>query len=432
MDVYLLLMGCSACIPSNLLEIWSVSARIDGAASGYTCPDKPGYYLGYTSSLASTTSSTFRDFRPGFLCGGCIFCSEELNGAGNGTYFASIDGSYSLVVTQYGNIVALYNSNGRVESSWSETGVPACFDPPYPDSCGCSNTPGCCEPRISKASANGAFSCESTIGCNIFGEEFADIDCKNEGDIVLPILTIGCDSSSNSYQDSEPSRCGTNKRGQCMDRFNGKSSSTLSKSITQQDIGALLQQGVQIKVGLLAENKPYNCRKDVCCSGYIYDEETDSYKCLSDHQSCWTYYPYLNVPDPSYSKVMARFKIATKKSIMKNYKSIGGTVYFYYNLSGKYKSPCCLQKDCKSNDLVECFTEKDEGVIVAMTNFRIDKSSEKFKRIYTNDGAPSEDPDNDYLYLAQDLTTIGTDTIPDLGSGKEIKSCFTIDKVDYN
>jgi len=421
--------GCSVCVPPNLLEIWSVRSRLDGAAFGYTCPDKPGYYLGFISSLTSASRSTFRNFRTGYYCGGCIFCSEQLNGSGSGMYSASTDGSYSLVVTQYGNIVALYNSKGKVQGSWNETGAPVCYKPPHPGSCGCENTPGCCEPRIYKASTNGGFSCKSTIGCNNFAEEFADIDCKNEGDLV-PFLTIGCGSSSDSSEDSRPRLCGYG--GACMDRFNGKSNFTLTKPITQQDIGPLLQQGVQIKVGLLAENKPYNCRKDVCCSGYIYDEETDSHKCLSDHQSCWTPASHLNVPDPLYSKVMARFKIAANKSMMKDYKSISGTVYFYYNLPGKYKGPCCLQKDCESNNLVECFTEKGEGVIVVMTEFRIDQSSEKFKRIYTNDGAPSEDPDNDYLYLAQDLTAIGTDTIPDLGSGKEIKFCLTIDKVDYN
>ena len=267
--------------------------------------------------------------------------------------------------------------------------------------------------------------------------------------------TIKC--TNNPIPDPSPAICDEDSYQRSAE---ATSTTTVFSQVTEDDILSKAKQAARIKINLKKENQitsdyikehgyditgEYDCYhvKGFCPNedseegGSEVDsivsiapgEETEAFdhcdvtwnprpttcNCSPDDKdACWTGFGGVTVPSEfSYTTVtMGIFKIATdfnKEYFSKSFKSISGKVYFYIPSESEPEStPCCTS--CEGE---ECFT----GEILSTSPYTINNESSEFKnktRLVSDELS--------YKYDSSEVYAIHP--------GKDIRVCYTVDKIE--
>ena len=210
--------------------------------------------------------------------------------------------------------------------------------------------------------------------------------------------TQDCTKSDNigyQYECVGVANCsGPSVEGDCGRYYRCKDDPKYTSPVDLQFIHGLCESSVSTKIGILTNNRSQNCNGSKCGNG--------------NKDDCWGFYlqEYFflndnNLDDPNANSTnfqKLKFKMATiKEGFDKTYKSVSGTVKFYYGGTDG-KNPCC--------------NDDFDGTVLKETGYSISAGS-TFKN----------------NYLASDAGDI--DNSDQSAVGEAIYICSTVDSVEF-
>jgi len=314
------LNGCASCGPTSFYLFYldaSTSKTIEGFGCLDGSPTSPTKrYLSKSSSANQSVNESRNDDGPTQTYNLSISESSSENitclvdSYGVIIYTSASSSSYSA---NGSSSEGPYKNSGSGSSSCTKVARKSSCDPEPPTICdenldNCDGSPGFCQ----------AYTCLAN------GVDDNQTPC---------IVSESC---------TEFKRNGTVEEyfSQGESYYNYKNSSTdqaaLAAPQTMSDLYGICNSSVDKKVDILKDNKSQDCNGTTCGEG---------------KDACWQLYsaPYFFIADNGLSNPDAisttaqklKFKIATiKEGFDKTYKSVSGTVKFYYGGTGG-KTPCC-------------------------------------------------------------------------------------------
>lgn len=362
--------GCASCGPGLVLFV--IAAATSQSKAGHVRDSN--YYAALVRSL--NYSYFTGKIAP------CTLSGES--GAGRGSFRARA--TYNYEIDAFGNI-AIYVT-GSHDASYTNTG-----DNPNQDPCCFQNGGSGSSDTVSVKNKCNPTQTTTTESCSNYGEGNESDICPYPGTTMTDCSSLDPqDCTFSSSETDETLTCGyTLECGattQCTD------STTYNNLKDLQSFYNLCQSSASTKIGILTDNQSQDCNGSKCGDG--------------DKDDCWELYtgPYFflndnNLDDPNANSTNSqklKFKMATiKEGFDKTYKSVSGTVKFYYGGTGG-KNPCC--------------NDDFDGTVVKETGYSISAGSE-----FKND------------YLASDAGDI--DNSDQSAVGEAIYICSTIDSVSF-
>jgi hypothetical protein len=362
------LNGCAACGPG--LVLFQLSASTSQSKVGHV---RNSNY--YANSSRKLNYFYFTGKIPP-----CTLSGES--GGGNGSFNSTA--IYIYEIDAFGNI-AIYLT-GSDNAIYTDT-----TDNPNQDPCcfqfggsGSSNT----------ASAKNKCNPTETIttsDCSNYGEGNESDICPYPGTNMNDCSSINPGDCTSSISETEETlTCGYSES--CGATVQCTDSTTYVDLKNLQFFYDLCKSSVSTKIGLLEPNQPQNCDGTTCGGGK--DDCWNGGGCfgISDN----------NLDDPNAVSTTAQelqFKIGTlKEGFDKKYRSVSGTVKFYYGGTGG-KTPCC--------------DDDFDGTVVESAGYSISAGS-TFKNDYFASGVIAQ-----FSNSNQSLV------------GETICPCYTIDSVSF-
>jgi len=376
------LNGCAGCGPG--LVLFGLSASTYEAKDGFCCLDGCDTKR-YRTRISSTN-------------GGYSFYSS----VGQSQSTSASDSSSEAViytVDKYGVIVY----SNKIDSRSSGSGTNLFFGEGYSDETSGSTSTTCKKlPRESSCEEEPGNICETQGECTAYYVPCGMPGCVGDGscdtsppyDTPTPpcVTETGCVESTTK---GNYSCILEDKELDFLDKniVNYNSRVALSSLIEIEEIYGYCTSSVSTKIGILENNQPQNCDGDTC-EGEGKDACWGGGGCFSIADN--------NLDDPEAMSTTAeklKFKIATlKEGFDKKYKSVSGTVNFYYGGTGG-KTPCC--------------DDDFDGTVVQSAGYSISAGS-TFKNDYFASSVIATFTNSDQSYV-----------------GETICPCYTIDSVSF-
>lgn len=405
--------NCEPCAPSVQLFVITVSSEIylrgAGCLNNDPLPQGAYGYLNYTSSRSSMGSEQ----GGGNVYDCADYGSKNESSSGNSSAEITLSTQTNAFVDKFGDFRAItygtssVSANGSYNSNMTRT-----FQPDI-DKGGCST-------QTKKYTANGVHRsscqlvpCLDPCDTNPCGYWDCQQSCSSSNSLfeVCPDYSGGdsstacgpvsagcipdqssCTSASCSYSDSENNSTEPWDNGCINGPLNSSYSISQKTNINITNLSTLEKckgystQSVNTKMSIYEANKEQNCYGHKCGDG--------------DKDNCWVgwwgSFPVVDTTTrPYYSR--AKIKVAIHKDLMKNYKSIGGTVYFYENTL-----PGCSESDSPG------------GTLVAEVGFTLGDSPNFRKK----------------QFIAQDVYILDNDSLQDY-AGSTIVGYAKVDKVTF-
>jgi hypothetical protein len=419
--------GCSTCSPS--LSLFGISALTNVSKIGFTClnsiPDGKVYWN--KTEKTKDTSAMQGEGSGGYPNSQAqLSAKEKANGSCNSSnkYF------YAYRITKYGEVQFdmgySTNTQGNGNSSWDPNGAfQYYFCDAYYDECTCEPTSSGGGGTISTnkqpfeeetSSNSGTIDCGPGPGrvwggsCNSRSVGASQYSCyeSSSEDVSCTTSTTtstGSDSLNNAMLYlcgglyARTLECRTDPsnlscyRAMLYSKSRNYNTSNVTNISNDKDLDfffGIAVSSVNTKIDIYEFNKPQNSNGDNCGEGKDACWEGAGSFQIADN----------NLDDPNATSTTAqklKFKIGTpKEEFNKEYKSVSGKVYFYYDGDGK--TPCC--------------DEDFDGTVVKEQDYSI-SAGETFKNDYFASDAGDFDNNDQSLV------------------GKTINICYTIDNVSF-
>lgn len=340
--------GCGSCGPGLVLFV--IAATTSQAMAGHLYESV--YYKNFNRNLS--TSAYYNGLNIEYDCTGDPIVMRNSGSISESSI-------YNYVVDQFGNIVIYVTGTSNSSLISSQQNTPE-EDPYYLDG------------TTTAATVSAKDKCDPA-------RTITTQDCKTRENIGFQ----GCIGIADCTGPSVEGDCGRYYRCEDTPKY--------SSPVDLQFIySSLCEPSATTKIGILTDNQSQNCDGAKCGDGGKDD-------CWGDASSFLIADNNLDDPEANTTTSQKlKFKIGTlKEGFDKTYKSVSGTVKFYYGGEGG-KTPCC--------------DDDFDGTVVKETGYSISAGSE-FKSDYLASDAGDFD-NNDQSHV-----------------GETIDICYTVDNVSF-